>query len=748
MYDLVIVESPAKAKTIEKYLGPGYRIQATMGHLRDLPKGEIGVDVEADFAIEYRPIAGKESTISALKKAVKESGMVYLATDPDREGEAISWHLKELLKLPDERARRVTFNEITKNVVQKSIANPRDIDYRLVDAQQARRVLDRLVGYKISPVLWRRIKSGLSAGRVQSVATRIAVDRENEIRAFKPEEYWSIELELARTEGSGTFTVAYFAPEGEKKATLPNEASVNAILSDLERSKLSVKRVGHSEKRRSPYPPFITSTLQQEASRKLGMGAKRAMAAAQGLYETGLITYMRTDSLRLSDEAVVSAREFIVSHYGKEYLPKNKNVFKSKAASQDAHEAIRPTDVFQKPETLKDSLPPEQYKMYKIIWDRFVSCQMGNAVYDTLTIDVLASGGDTLHIFRANHTTVVFPGFTAVYEEGKDDEAGALPGKAGAQPPNPQLTEGEALIRLKTAPVQHFTQPPPRFSEATLIKAMEEKGIGRPSTYAPTISTILDREYIIRENNRLRPTPLGEVVTTLMMEQFSDIVDVEFTAKMERLLDEVEEGKKPWKDMLSEFYSGFSVELENAEHVTGRIKIPAEESDVTCDLCGRMMVIKAGRFGRFLACPGYPECKNTKPIAEEMPGTCPKCGGKILKKKTRNAYTFYGCSTYPKCDFATWDVPQKENCESCGQTLFKSGGRGQKKTFCINEKCPNFLPEEKRTYKKKTSSDSESGHATPDGSAAAPSAGGKKKAAAKTTAAKKTTAKKPAAKKK
>ena len=695
MYDLVIVESPAKAKTIEKYLGPGYHIQATMGHLRDLPKDEIGVDVEAGFELDYRPIAGKETTISALKKAVKDSRIVYLATDPDREGEAISWHLKELLGLPDERARRVTFNEITKKVVQNSIANPRDIDYRLVDAQQARRVLDRLVGYKISPVLWKRIKSGLSAGRVQSAATRLTVDRENEIRAFVPEEYWSIELDVARESGDGVFTVSYFAPEGEKKAVLPNEAAVNEILADLERSSLSVRRVGHSEKRRSPPPPFITSTLQQEASRKLGMGAKRAMAAAQGLYETGLITYMRTDSLRLSDEAVAAARDMIVSRYGEKYLPKTKNVFKNKSASQDAHEAIRPTDAHRAPETLRGSVTDEQYKLYKIIWERFTACQMANAVYDTLTIDVLAGGGSVPHIFRANHTTVIFPGFTAVYEEGRDDDDEEKTVRL------PDLREGEALKRLKTAPAQHFTQPPPRFSEATLIKAMEERGIGRPSTYAPTVSTILDREYVIRENNRLRPTPLGEVVTGLMMEQFGDIVDIEFTARMERHLDEVEEGAKPWKEMLSEFYGGFSEALENAAHVTGRINVPAEESDVKCDLCGRMMVIKAGRFGRFLACPGFPECKNTKPIAEEMPGLCPKCGNKILKKKTRNAYTFYGCSAYPKCDFATWDVPQKENCESCGQTLFKSGGRGQKKTFCINEKCTNFLPEDKRTFAKK-----------------------------------------------
>ncbi|MCL1820533.1 MAG: type I DNA topoisomerase [Oscillospiraceae bacterium] len=721
MYDLVIVESPAKAKTIGKYLGSGYKIEATMGHLRDLPKGGLGVDVDAGFAVDYQPIEGKESTISALRKAAKGSRTVYLATDPDREGEAISWHLKELLNLDDERARRVTFNEITKTVVQKSIANPRDIDYKLVDAQQARRVLDRLVGYKISPVLWNRIKRGLSAGRVQSVAARLVVDRENEIRAFNPEEYWSIEIDVERASGGGAFTAAYFAPDGEKKAVLPNEASVKAVLGDLDRSQFSVKSVGHSEKRRSPHPPFTTSTLQQEASRKLGFSPKRANAIAQALYENGHITYMRTDSLRLSDDAIAAAREFIPARYGNEYLPKIKNVFKGKAASQDAHEAIRPTDVYHTPEELKSTLSPEQYRLYKIIWERFVSCQMANAVYDTLTIDVSAADGSKTHIFRANHTTVLFPGFTAVYVEGKDeaDEEGAAK--------LPDLKENEPLTRKKTEPLQHFTKPPPRFSEASLIKAMEENGIGRPSTYAPTLSTIQDREYVLKEDNRLRPTPLGEVVTGLMLEQFGDIVDVEFTARMERLLDEIGEGNKPWKEMLAEFNTGLENALEKAASVTERIRVPDEESDVVCNLCGKKMVIKAGRFGRFLACPGYPDCKNTKPIAEEMPGACPKCGGKILKKKTRNGYAFYGCSTYPGCDFATWDVPQKENCESCGQTLFKNGGRGQKKTFCINPECPNFLPEDQRSYKKKTEDE---------------------KTAAKKTTASKTTKKKPAAKKK
>ncbi len=748
MFDLVIVESPAKAKTIEKYLGSGYRIEATMGHLRDLPKNEIGVDV-TDFTVNYQPIPGKEATIDALRKAAAKSRFVFLATDPDREGEAISWHLKELLGLDDERARRVTFNEITQKVVRDSIEHPRDIDYNLVDAQQARRVLDRLVGYQISPLLWTKIKRGLSAGRVQSVATRMVVEREQAIKAFTPEEYWSLDLKVARMSGDGAFTVSYFAPEGQKKAVLPNRDAVDAVLSDIQNATLSVARVGHSEKRRQPAPPFITSTLQQEASRRMSMGAKRTMAIAQALYEgiavagmeqTGLITYMRTDSLRLSDEAVEEVRTLIETRFGKAYLPKTKREFKTKGGAQDAHEAIRPTHVELTPERVKDDLSPEQYKLYKIIWDRFVACQMENAVYDTLTIDV-KNGGQTAHIFRANHTTVVFAGFTAVYEEGRDDEdvenTVALP----------DLKAGESVKTLETKPDQHFTQPPPRFSEATLIKALEEQGIGRPSTYAPTVSTIVDRQYVLKEGQRLRPTPLGDVVTGLMIDKFEDIVDVAFTAKMEALLDQVEAGSKQWQVMLSEFYTGFAEALRiAAEDTSGRIKIPDEQSDIDCDLCGLKMVIKAGRFGRFLACPGYPECKNTKQLAEEMPGACPKCGGKILKKKSRNGYTFYGCSQFPKCDFMTWDVPQKDNCTECEQTLFKTGGKGFKKVFCVNPNCPNFLPEEQRSFKKKTEETAEGEEKKPAHAAVSKAAKTGGKATAKTAKTKKATTKAASAK--
>ncbi|GHV09484.1 DNA topoisomerase I [Clostridia bacterium] len=756
MYDLVIVESPAKAKTIGKYLGDGYRIEATMGHLRDLPKSTIGVDPDHDFEIDYQPIKGKEATIEALRKASKNSGIVYLATDPDREGEAISWHLKELLGLDDARARRVTFNEITQKVVIDSINAPRDIDYDLVDAQQARRVLDRLVGYKISPLLWKRIKSGLSAGRVQSVATRMVVDRENEIRAFTPEEYWSIEIDVNRVSdpGGDTFSASYFAPEGAKKVILANIEEVDAVVSDLKKSTLSVVRVKHSEKKRQPYPPFTTSTLQQDASRRLGMGAKRVMANAQALYEgvdvhglghTGLITYMRTDSLRLSDEAVDAARALISERYGERFLPKTRRVFKSKAQAQDAHEAIRPSIPSLTPERVKSNLSSDQYRLYKLIWERFIACQMENAIYDTLTIDVRALGGTTPQIFRANHTTVQFQGFTAIYEESREDE-----NEDKKTVSLPDLREGEDLKLSDTKPAQHFTLPPPRFSEATLIKALEEQGIGRPSTYAPTVSTIVDREYVVKESNKLRPTPLGEVVNGLMLDKFANIVDPEFTARMERELDQIGEGKKQWKAMLSEFYGTFSHDLEEAANDPGgRIKIPDEPSDVTCDLCGRKMVKKTGRFGRFLACPGYPDCKNTKPLAEETPGICPKCGNTILKKKSRNGYTFYGCAHYPACDFVTWDVPQKDPCDVCGHTLFKTGGRGVKKTFCINPECANFLPEEQRSYRKKKDENGEAeAEKKPTKKAAAPKkAATTKNPAAKKPAAKKTTAKKSAPKK-
>ena len=739
--NLVIVESPAKAKTIGRYLGNGYTVKASMGHVRDLPKSKIGIDFDHDFEPNYQPIKGKEEVIDDLKKAAEASDNIYLATDPDREGEAISWHLKELLEIPNEKTYRVTFNEITKRVVTESIAAPRPIDQNLVDAQQARRLLDRIVGYQLSPLLWRKIRRGLSAGRVQSVATRLVVDREKEIRAFVPQEYWSLDVTLDRIAPlTGRFQ-AHYHGEGKKKEELANEEQVNAILEDIKTNPFVVTGIRRTEKKRQPAPPFTTSTLQQEASRKLNMTPRRTMSIAQQLYEgidiagegaVGLITYMRTDSLRLSDDALEAAKTYIVNHYGPEFYPETTRTFKTKAGAQDAHEAIRPTDVNLNPDAVRKSLTPEQYKLYKLIWSRFIACQMANARYDSVSIDVTAA----THLFRATHSSLKFAGFTTVYVETKEE------GEAAVGSPLPDLSEGETVQLADSDKQQHFTQPPGRYTEATLIKTLEEKGIGRPSTYAPTVSIILSREYVVKEGRALRPTPLGEVVTGLMEDKFHDVVDPTFTARMEENLDEVEAGKKYWKDLLRQFYSGFKAELDQAEKdLDGeRIKVPDELSDEVCDLCGKQMVIKSGRFGRFLACPGYPECTFTKPLVIEMPGRCPKCGGRILKKTSRNGYTYYGCehnrtSKGITCDFMTWDVPVKDNCPICGQTMFKKSGRGFKKPFCINEKCPNFLPEDQRGYKKKPAAKTE-GEAGAEGTAAEAE-----------TAAKKTTAKKSAAKK-
>ena len=712
-----------------------------MGHVRDLPKSKIGIDFDHDFQPDYQPIKGKEEVIADLKEAAEASDNIYLATDPDREGEAISWHLKELLEIPNEKTYRVTFNEITKRVVTESIAAPRPIDQNLVDAQQARRLLDRIVGYQLSPLLWRKIRRGLSAGRVQSVATRLVVDREKEIRAFVPQEYWSLDVTLDRIAPlTGRFQ-AHYHGEGKKKEELANEEQVNAILEDIKTNPFVVTGIRRTEKKRQPAPPFTTSTLQQEASRKLNMTPRRTMSIAQQLYEgidiagegaVGLITYMRTDSLRLSDDALEAAKTYIVNHYGPEFYPETTRTFKTKAGAQDAHEAIRPTDVNLNPDAVRKSLTPEQYKLYKLIWSRFIACQMANARYDSVSIDVTAA----THLFRATHSSLKFAGFTTVYVETKEE------GEAAVGSPLPDLSEGETVQLADSDKQQHFTQPPGRYTEATLIKTLEEKGIGRPSTYAPTVSIILSREYVVKEGRALRPTPLGEVVTGLMEDKFHDVVDPTFTARMEENLDEVEAGKKYWKDLLRQFYSGFKAELDQAEKdLDGeRIKVPDELSDEVCDLCGKQMVIKSGRFGRFLACPGYPECTFTKPLVIEMPGRCPKCGGRILKKTSRNGYTYYGCehnrtSKGITCDFMTWDVPVKDNCPICGQTMFKKSGRGFKKPFCINEKCPNFLPEDQRGYKKKPAAKTE-GEAGAEGTAAEAE-----------TAAKKTTAKKSAAKK-
>ena len=745
--NLVIVESPSKAKTIGKYLGPDYVVKASMGHLRDLPKSKMGVDLEHDFTPEYIPVRGKEELIKELRTAADKAQTVYLATDPDREGEAISWHLKELLGLPDDKAHRVTFNEITQRVVKESIQHPRDIDYDLVDAQQARRILDRIVGYQLSPLLWKKVRRGLSAGRVQSVATRMVVDRENEIRAFQPKEYWTLDVTLNRQKKPGSFVAHYYGEE--KKRELENEAQTQAVIDDITGREFTVTNVKKAEKKRSPAPPFTTSTLQQEASRKLNMTPKRTMMIAQQLYEgvdvegegtLGLITYMRTDSLRLSEEAMAAAAGFIRQRYGESYYFGKFREYKTKAGAQDAHEAIRPTHVELDPERVKDSLTGDQYRLYKLIWSRFLASQMANALFDTVAIDTQCAG----HTFRSTNQSLRFAGFIAVYEEGRDEDAEPL----GS--PLPDLQAGEKADPVKIDKQQHFTQPPARFTEATLVKAMEEKGVGRPSTYAATISTIEDREYVVKEDKHLAPTGLGEVVTGLMVDRFRDIIDVEFTANMENRLDAVEEGKQNWKDLLAEFYRDFEKELQDAETALDgvRLKVPEEETDEVCELCGRKMVIKMGRFGKFLACPGFPECKNAKPLVERMPGRCPKCGSGMLKRKSKRGFAYYACEKGADCGFMTWDVPTAEDCPECGQTLFKKSGRGRMKTFCVNEHCSRFLPEDQRGYYKKKTENPEEGTPESAGEAAEKPEEKKavKKTAAKKTAAKKTTAKTASAK--
>ncbi len=744
---LVIVESPAKAKTIGKYLGKDFTVKACMGHLRDLPKSKLGVDPEQDFEPVYQPIKGKEDIIRDLKKSAKAADMVYLATDPDREGEAISWHLKQLLDLPEEKARRVTFNEITKKVVQESIRSPRAIDQNLVDAQQARRILDRLVGYELSPLLWKKIRRGLSAGRVQSVATRMVDDREREIEAFEPEEYWTLDANLF---GQNKPFSARYHGRGGKKAELKSAGDVEAVVRETENAVFSVKSVKRTDKQRSPSPPFTTSTMQQEASRKLSMTPRRTMAIAQQLYEgvdiagegsVGLITYMRTDSLRISEEALADAKEFILGRYGGSYAKTNR--YKAKANAQDAHEAIRPSNVRWTPEDLKADLTGEQYRLYRLIWSRFVACQMSNAVYDSMSVEIEAAG----HDFRTSSSSLKFAGYTAVYEEGKDEEKEE---KASALP---DLKEGETVDLKAFSRDQHFTQPPARYTDASLIRAMEEQGIGRPSTYAPTVSTILDRAYVEKDGKYLKITNLGRVVTELMKDKFTDIADLSFTAHMEEKLDSVEEGNTPWKGVLRDFYGDFDRNLKQAEQdLDGvRIKVPDEVSTEICPECGRNLVVKIGRFGRFLACPGFPECSFTMPMVEEMPGRCPQCGGRLMKrtgksKKNGRQYTYFCCEHLTskdeaqKCDFMSWDVPVKDDCPLCGHTMFKKAGRGARKPFCINPACANFLPEEKRGYPRRPAAPKE-GEAEASEAAAAES-GVKKTAAKKTVTAKKTAAKK------
>lgn len=685
MSKLVIVESPAKAKTIQKYLGPGYEVVASMGHIRDLPKSLLGVDIENSFKPRYMDIPGKTALIRQLKASAASSDGVILATDPDREGEAISWHLSQVLKVDPAEKNRVTFNEITKTGVTQGMENPRQLDMNLVNAQQARRILDRIVGYKLSPFLWKKIRKGLSAGRVQSVAVRIIVDREEEIRAFVSEEYWTIDALLAADEKGKAFP-ARLSGTKQGKLKIENKETADRILAELRQASFAVSSVKRGVRQLTPSAPFTTSTMQQEASRKLGFSARRTMKVAQELYEgvevqgigaVGLITYMRTDSLRISEDARKEGTDFIREHYGENYLPEKPRVFKTKASAQDAHEAVRPSTPSMTPSQVKDSLDADQYKLYKLIWDRFIASLMSNCVHDTCQMELTA--GD--YVFKASGYTVRFDGYTTLYVEGKDEES-----EAGG--PLPVLNEGQALLQRELKGNQHFTQPPARYTEATLIKALEENGIGRPSTYAPTISTIMTREYIVHEGKALKPTPLGEITTALMKELFPQIVDVDFTATMEEQLDEVDAGKSNWVQTLDNFYKDFSKTLSNAEEKASseRIVVPDEESDVVCELCGRKMVVKTGRYGKFLACPGYPECKNTKKIVKDTGGICPKCGGAILAKKSKNGRTFYGCANYPNCDFVSWNEPSSEVCPQCGKTLFKKKGKAGG-LFCITEGC-------------------------------------------------------------
>ncbi len=685
MSKLVIVESPAKAKTIKKYLGKGYEVMASMGHVRDLPKSRLGVDVENNFEPNYIDIRGKGDLRKALKSAAKKADFVYLATDPDREGEAISWHLANMLGLDLNDKNRVTFNEITKKGIKSGMAVPRQIDLNLVNAQQTRRILDRLLGYNLSPFLWKKVKKGLSAGRVQSVVVKLIVDREKEIQAFKEEEYWTIDGKFHTASSKKQFPAKLALYQGEKVEIKTKEES-DAILKVLEGKDYIVSSIKKGVREKSPTPPFTTSTMQQEASRRLGFQAKRTMKAAQELYEgvdlpklgaVGLISYMRTDSLRISDEARKAAAEFIGIKYGQKYLPSSPRVYKQKNNTQDGHEAIRPTMPNLTPADVKESLTSDQFKLYKLVWERFIASQMANAILHTVNAQIAC--GD--YTFRASGYTVEFDGYTALYEESKEvpeEKASALP----------ELTEGEKITAVLVEGNQHFTQPPARYTEASIIKELEENGIGRPSTYAPTITTVLSRGYVEREGKSLVPTTLGDVTNQLMEDQFSDIVNVDFTAQMETNLDMVEEGRVDWHHTLSDFYTGFDASLKAAEKAMEgtKLSVPDEVTDVICEKCGRNMVVKIGRFGKFLACPGYPECSNTKRIVQDTKAACPICGKRVLAKKSKKGKAYFGCEDNPNCPFMTWDKPTEEKCPQCGSSLFKKGGRGGV-VHCLKEGC-------------------------------------------------------------
>ena len=662
-YKLVIVESPAKARTISKFLGRSYKVEASQGHVRDLPKSQLGVDVEHDFEPKYITIRGRGEVLERIRKEAKGAKSIILATDPDREGEAISWHLATILGIDPESACRVEFNEITEKTVKNAIKEPRAVNMQLVNAQQARRLLDRLVGYKISPLLWVKIKKGLSAGRVQSVATRMVVDREQEIEQFEPEEYWYVDAQLRA--GGKQLQARLISLDGER-VTLSDAEQANEAKARVEKGGFVIRSVKRGERRKHPAAPFTTSNLQQEASRKLGFTTAKTMQVAQQLYEgvdiegrgtLGLISYIRTDSVRLSDEAVAAAREMIAERYGEQFVPEKPNVYKGRKSAQDAHEAIRPTNLKLRPEEIKASLTKDQYNLYRLVYLRFVACQMADALYETQQIEITSDSGVVL---RSSAERLKFAGFTAVYEEGTDDAPNQDEHGSSLMA---DVSEGDHAELLSDEATQHFTQAPARYTEASLVRALEEKGIGRPSTYAPTISTILARGYVMREKKQLFPTELGIMITDMMKEYFADIVDIAFTAGMEEQLDEVEEGKLDWHKVLSDFYGPFEKTLENAESKIEKVEIKDEVSDVPCDKCGAMMVYKLGRYGRFLACPNFPECRNTKAIQVEIDAPCPKCGGKLLQKTSRKGRKFYGCERYPECDFVSWDMPVSEKCQ-------------------------------------------------------------------------------------
>lgn len=703
---LVVVESPAKAKTIEKYLGKNYVVKASMGHLRDLPKSQFGIDVENNFSPKYINIRGKGDLIKSLKSAAKSADKVFLASDPDREGEAIAWHLAHILNVDEDEKCRIVFNEITKPAIQNAVKSPRPINIDRVDAQQARRMLDRIVGYKLSPLLWRKVRKGLSAGRVQSVTVKLICDREKEIQSFISEEYWTIDTKLREKVKSPMFDAELITIDGEKLA-VNNEKVATEICDALEKQTFVVKEVKKRQRQRKALPPFITSSLQQDASRKLGFTSRKTMMLAQQLYEglelgrkgpVGLITYMRTDSTRVSDLAQQEVRDYVNAEFSAEYLPEKPPVYSTKK-SQDAHEAIRPTSIIYTPDSIEKYLSKDQYKLYRLIWERFVASQMAPAIYDTLTIQISAGK----YGLKATGSQLKFPGFRAVYIESKEQDKDVT---------LPELAIDQVIKLQKVLPKQHFTEPPPRYNEASLVKTLEEKGIGRPSTYSPIIETILGRGYVVRVDKKFEPTELGFVVVDMLKEYFETIVDAEFTAGLENQLDEIAEGKIDKNQLLEEFYEPFAKTLEHAEEAIGHVELPEEISDIPCEHCGRMMVVKQGRYGKFLACPGFPECRNTKPLLKDTGVICTKCGGAIVERRSKRGKHFYGCKNYPECDFVSWDMPLKENCEVCGAFMLKHNYKnGRFITYCGNEECTSRIDhpinKELEKNKKKTQEQAE-----------------------------------------